>query len=224
MFEKISVLVPTRGRVERLRTLLDSFKATVVGEEAELVFRIDYDDIDTISFLAAEGWISDFRPGVMIGPRLKGYESLPTFFNELVLAASGDVLMCGNDDMVFKTHGWARLVLEEANKHPDGLFAIGVRTHNKDHYPFAAVSKKAVDQMGFLFDPRIFWGDLFLRDTMAAFDRCIMLPHVEIDHDWAGNRPDQVFQDGEGARRGSWMGRHGEAVDDAVRKLRELIA
>jgi len=185
MFKKISVLVPTRHRLDRLAVLLASYERTTALENSELVFRIDDDDTETIKFLKDHHCV--------VGPRHAGYASMPTFFNELAMCAEGDVLLCGNDDMIFRTTGWAEKILKVANKYPDGIFDIGVTTLNETHYPFSIVSKKMVEHLGFLWDPRIFWGDIFLRDVAAWFDRCIMLPEVAIDHDWAGYKPDRVF-------------------------------
>jgi len=218
MLSKISVLIPTRRRLDRLGILLSSYAATV-GDEAhlsELIFRVDDDDHATQEFLSAHQ--------VLVGPRYQGYRSLPTFFNELAAVAQGDVVMCGNDDMIFRTPCWASVILTKANEFADGLFDIGVHTHNELHYPFAVVSKKVVDELGFLFDPQIFWGDIYLRDVMGHLGRCVMLPEVEIDHDWVGYSPDSVFIEGEGARRSNWMGAiHEQAVARAVTKLRELM-
>lgn len=209
-FTKVSVLVPTRTRPDRLQTLLASFARTNDGA-AELVFRVDDDDPETVAALAG------YR--MVVGPRLDGYRSLPTFFNELLAVATGDVLMCGNDDMVFRTVGWPALVLEAANAYPDGLFDLGVSTHNAMHYPFSIVSRAATECLGFLWDPRIFWGDVFLRDVMDAFGRCVMLPHVAIAHDWIGNEAEQntIYQ----RDPTYWTGTHARAVADAVSKLRE---
>lgn len=224
MFTKVSVLTPTRGRIERLRGMLESYDCTAIGAEdsSEMVFRVDEDDVETQRFLDASGH------RVVVGPRIRGYESLPVFFNELFPAATGDVLMCGNDDIVFKTVHWAPLLLAEANKYPDGLFNIGVTTLNADHFPYGIVSRRVAERMGFYWDPRIFWGDIFLRDVMLWFGRCVMAPHVRIDHDWAGNRPDQTFNEGNAERfksRGNeyWDGVHTAAVHEAVEKLRELV-
>jgi hypothetical protein len=211
MFTKISVLVPTRGRAVRLRKMLDSFEQTTDGA-ADLIFRVDEDDAVSQDVLVGYQMV--------VGPRLNGYRSLPVFFNELARVATGDVLLCGNDDMVFKTLGWPGLILHAANAYPDGIFDLGVTTHNETHYPFSIVSKMVADRLGFLFDPRIFWGDIFLRDVMSAFDRCIMLPHVEIDHDWMGHEPDSVFLEGNAVRTSDWMAFHSQAVDAAVRRLR----
>jgi hypothetical protein len=218
MFTKVSVLVPTRHRVERLRTLISSFYATTC-EQADLVFRVDEDDLETIQFLLGRK--------VVIGPRYQGYQSMPLFYNELFAAATGDVLLCGNDDMVFRTASWPSIILEAANKYPDGLFDIGVLTHNETHYPFSIVSRKAAERMGFLWDPTIFWGDIFLRDVMAAFGRCVMLPEVVIEHDWAGNKPDQVFRESDKnitlRDRTYWTGTHARAVNNAIEVLRPLL-
>lgn len=221
MYKKISVLVPTRKRVERLKTLLASYDETYDAALSEMVFRVDDDDDETQEFLA---WHDHRR---VVGPRMSGYASLPEFFNELLRYADGDVLMCGNDDMVFKTRGWAASILAAANRYPDGLFNFGVATHNEGHYPFSIVSRRAAEQMGFLWDPRIFWGDIFLRDVMQSFGRCEMLHDVQIDHDWAGHAPDATFVDGNMERflpRGDsyWSNVHSRAVDEAVEKLRPL--
>lgn len=218
MYTKVSVLVPTRSRLEHLRAMLASFFATTLGAGAELLLRVDDDDQPTIDMLMNGPW----PVAILVGPRLDGYRSLPAFYNELAAAATGDVLLIGNDDMVFATPGWPALVLEAANRYPDGLFNFGVRAHNEGHYPFSIVSRKAADRLGFLWDPRIFWGDIYLRDVMAAFGRCERLPSVEITHNWAG---DEASQNQIYVRDpGYWEGTHARAVREAVAKLADMVA
>lgn len=144
---------------------------------------------------------------------------MPIFYNEMLTVATGDVLMCGNDDMVFRTFGWPSLILAKANEYPDGLFDIGVSTHNETHYPFSVVSRVACDRLGFLWDPNIFWGDMFLRDTMAWLGRTVMLPSVRIDHEWAGYPYDVLHWDPT-----YWTETHHKAVESAVEKLKELLS
>jgi len=220
-FSKVSVLIPTRNRTHLLRALIDSYRRTTTDtHSSELLFRVDNDDEQTRAVLQAEG----FR--MLVGPRLNGYASLPLFFNELAFVANGDVLMLGNDDIVFVTPGWAQLILEVANCYPDGVFNIGVRTHNEAHFPLSLVSSAVVKRLGFIYDPRIFWGDIYLRDVMGRLQRQHLLPDVEIRHDWAGHAPDQTFIEGEGARRapGNHMQYHEQAVSEAVEKLRGMLA
>lgn len=190
---------------------------------SELIFRVDDDDIDTQDFLA----LKNVR--VVIGPRLRGYGSMPTFFNELYRVSIGDVLFSGNDDFVFKTPHWAPILLRAAENYPDGLFNLGVNTLNADHYPFGIVSRLAVDRMGFYWDERIFWGDIFLRDVMAYFGRCVMVNDVRIDHDWAGYRPDRTFADTRSHKEKIesdpryWQDVHAPAVAEAVEKLKVQV-
>lgn len=221
-FSKVSVLIPTRNRTHLLRVLIESYRVTTVDDRSasELLFRVDTDDESTRELLVAEG----FR--MVVGAREQGYASLPRFFNELAFVANGDVLMLGNDDICFVTPGWATRILAAANQYPDGVFNIGVRTHNESHFPLSLVSSAAVKRLGFIYDPRIFWGDIYLRDVMGRLQRQHSLPDVEIRHDWAGHSPDQTFIEGEPARRapGNHMQHHEQAVHDAVEKLRGMLA
>jgi hypothetical protein len=217
-FEKISVLIPTRHRVARLDTLLTSYELTASDGNSELVFRVDDDDAETIAFLRC------YDHQLVVGPRHRGYASMGQFFNEAAAAATGDVLMCGNDDMVFRTAQWPTRILQKANEYPDGFFDIGVMTFNEGAYPFATVSRRLVDALGFISDPRIFWVDIYLRDVMAAFGRLVPLHSVRIDHDWAGFRPDQVFLDSpRTVPQIYWSTTHVEAVRDAVEQLKERV-
>lgn len=217
MFTRISVLIPTRKRVDRLQKMLRSYMETTQDAEwaSELIFRVDEDDQETKDFLLGHN--------VLVGPRHKGYESLPLFFNEMIGMAKGDVLLCGNDDMVFKTKHWAPAILDAANEFPDGVFDFGVTTHNETHYPFSIVSAKAVKKLGFIFDPRIFWGDIYLRDVMAHFGRAKMLHHIEIDHEWAGHSPDNTFMEGNLTRFSDQNQYHRVAVDEAIVKLKSMV-
>lgn len=220
-FTKITVLIPTRHRTHRLRTLIDSYRKTTENDEhcSELLFRVDDDDAPTRDLLDAE------KLAYRAGSRLNGYSSLPLFFNELAAVATGDVLMLGNDDMVFRTPGWATKILASANQYPDGLFDLGVRTHNEGHYPFATVAKAVRDRLGHVADPQIFWVDIYLRDVMAAFGRCAMVD-VTIDHDWAGFAPDLTFSEGHrnpvAMQPDYWTRIHPDAVSRAVTSLKEM--
>lgn len=217
-FHRVSVLIPTRGRLERLQRLLASWDETVTDpSSAELIFRIDEDDTESLRFLLKH----DHR--VLVGQRLQGYRSLPQFFEEMRSKAQGDLLLTGNDDMVFRTVDWPQRVCEVANQHPDGVFCLGVNVQNAKNFPFAIVSAKATEAIGYLHDSRLFWGDVFLRDVYAKFGRAIRTDAVTIDHEWAGHVKDQTFQEARQHEGRNWderyWQRHHECVLDAVLKL-----
>jgi hypothetical protein len=215
-YQAVSVLVPTRGRVAMVDRLLASFDATTAGR-AEIVFRCDHDDEATWTYLGGQ----DRR--IIVGPRLDGYWSLASFFNDLAAGACGDVFLCGNDDMVFVTPGWDARILAAANAYPDGIFDVNVRTHNARVYPFATISRAARDALGFLWDPRVQLGDLWWRDVCAAYGRLRTLDDVRIDHDWAGHHPDRTHVEADPGsiyrRRPNYGAEHAAAVADAIARL-----
>ena len=218
MFRKVSVLVPTRKRLARLETLIQSYRDTLSDPNCvELLFRADDDDDETKRHLA------HCDCPVLVGPRLDGYRSLPAFFDELRKASTGDVYLTGNDDMVFRTLGWAEKILAHANQYPDGLFCFGVETLNAKNFPFAVVSKRAVEIVGHIHDARLFWGDVYLRDIMAHFSRAIRIHDVQIDHEWAGHDPDETFADAKQGESHNWddayWALHRRCVAAAVGKL-----
>lgn len=227
MSSMVSVLVPTRKRLDYLGRMLETYDATVTDStSAEIVFRCDSDDIDSIEYLRR-------RPSkLIIAPRLEGYKSLPAFFNDMAAVASGDVLMCCNDDVVFQTPDWPHLLLAEARKYPDGIFNFGVNVGlNDDKFPFSIVSRKMVRMMGFINDERLLFSDVFLLDVARHFDRAIRVENVTIFHDWAGHGNDEtrrdanqhefamVFKDASGDWTDEYRRKHDQAVAEAVEKI-----
>jgi hypothetical protein len=204
--------------------MIASFDRTTSGR-AEMVFRIDNDDPDTADYLLGVPW--RLKGGVFKGPRLKGYESTPQFLKDAMAICSGDVLMVGNDDMLFETETWDKLILRAANNFPDGVFNFGVETLNTSHYPFSIISRRVADILGGMYDPRIFWGDIYLRDVMAHFGRTVLLPEVRITHDWAGLQPDATFAEANDKKMSigtpQYWERHHQVVQEAVAKIQSAI-
>ena len=226
-WKKISVLVPTRNRLVYLEKMLESFDRTVTNpSQAELIFRCDHDDRETINRLC----VTPHK--ILIDSRSEGYKSLPRFYNDMARVANGDILMCCNDDIVFETPDWPAMILEEANKYPDGIFNIGIDTGlNIDKFPFSIVSRRIIDILGFLNDERLLFSDVFLLDLARHFNRAITLLSVRIFHDWAGHVADEtrhdankhemniVFKDIEGNWTNEYKALHDKAVAEAIEKI-----
>jgi hypothetical protein len=227
VFSRISVLVPTRKRLHYLTRMLESYDATVTDPaSAEIVFRCDSDDVETIECLRR-------RPSkLIIAPRHEGYRSLPGFFNDMAAVATGDLLMCCNDDVVFQTPGWPGLLLAEARKYPDGIFNFGVNVGlNDDFFPFSIVSRQLVRTLGFINDERLLFSDVFLLDLAKHFNRAIRVKSVTIFHDWAGHGADEtrrdanrhefevVFKDATGEWTDEYRRKHEQVVAEAVGKI-----
>ncbi|MDA8191108.1 MAG: glycosyltransferase family A protein [Gammaproteobacteria bacterium] len=181
-FKTISVLIPTRGRVSKLRRALDSLRDNADDPSIiELVLRVDFDDKLTQTFLRQR------QEMFIVGPREKGYASLPKFMNQCASISTGDVIMMFNDDAIVETSGWDTKLLSCANDYPDGVFNIGVDTGlNANLFPFSIVSRRIFKKLGFINDERLMFSDIFLLDVFETFNRAIRLRGVKMTHDWAG--------------------------------------
>ena len=107
---KISVILPTRGRTEVLKTslmtLLDNVKEP---NEVEIILGMDEDDTEVIEYVketlgpilqekGVETKANIFKP--------LGYENLHQYVNTLAGNASGDWIFFWNDDCLMQTKDW----------------------------------------------------------------------------------------------------------------------
>lgn len=238
-FKTLSLLVPTRGQVARLSHMWRSYVETVGdGTNIELVFRIDDDDAETAAWMRGTATTVEAYPDrasafevmrtqrqalrrtVVSGKQHDGYISLPRFFNEMARHATGDLLMCGNDDMTFLTPEWPALLLQAANRFPDGIFDIGCYTYPASAFPFSVVSRRAVETLGFLNDERLVYSDIFLRDVMARFGRAVIAPEVVILHIGQANHDANAVKWHLHTNAVEYWERHHRAVDEAVARLK----
>lgn len=101
----VSFLIPTRGRFQGLLDGIESIRKKASSHvQLEFLVRIDQDDEGTLA-------IVNRIPGdVIIGPRWSGYNSIPTFLNELAAKSHGDWIIPWSDDMFMKTRHWDKLL------------------------------------------------------------------------------------------------------------------
>lgn len=183
----ISVIAAVRERIDLLHTMLESlYKTAYQGDQVEVILRCDFDDVEMIRYLSQRG-----REKFIVGPRMSGYASLPVFTNEAARLSKGDLVLVVNDDAEFVTPGWDVMLAKIAAQYPDGLFVIGVETANAKNFVFPCVSRKQINLMGCLFEERIVYPDIWLRDVMAPFNRAIRAYDVKVAHHWKGRSADQ---------------------------------
>jgi len=132
----ISVLLPTRGRREVLKSSLESLISKAKDpEKLELLLGIDEDDEGAREYIEKE-----------IAPMLRehkvecranvfkplGYENLHVYVNTLAGSASGDWLFFWNDDGVMVTDGW-----DEVIRSYTGQFKLLAPHDNHNGHPYA---------------------------------------------------------------------------------------
>lgn len=101
-----SVLIPSRGRPERLKRTITSIWETARSVPVEIWIRFDDDDNTSLAVIAELERDPRGRVRVAVGPRLCGYPSIGDFYAELCALSIGDWIWIMNDDAHVTGAGW----------------------------------------------------------------------------------------------------------------------
>ena len=193
---KISILLPTRGRQEVLKTsvetLIDKFKNI---KNVELLLGMDEDDSKTIDYVKntlgpicqeakLETKANIFKP--------LGYKNLHQYVNTLAGNAVGNWLFFWNDDCLMVTEDWDEVIISYT-----GQFKLLAPKDNHEGHPYAILPIVPNDWfilMGHLSqNPQ---NDAWLSHIAYMLDIFERID-VEFIHDRAditGNNDDETFQ------------------------------
>lgn len=202
-----------------LQQMLTSIKATASDlASVEVVLRCDFDDVVMIDYLSAH---ADAR--FIVGPRLSGYADLPAFANEAARLSRGELVLVVNDDAVFTTPSWDLKLLDVAAQYADGLFVLGVETANAKNFIFPCVSRRHIEVFGGIFDERLVYPDIWLRDVMSPFGRAIRVHDVVVEHQWKGRSPEQEHALWHIVHADGYEALYNRCVEEGRAKIRETL-
>lgn len=123
----ISILIPTRNRVQLLKECLDSINIKTHDHSlVEILLKIDTDDTNTIDFINQYKSISRVLIKDIITDRKKGYGSLDEHMNYLSSFSEAEFLLGLNDDVEILTEGWEQKYIPYVGK--NFLLAIHVES------------------------------------------------------------------------------------------------
>jgi len=182
--KRISVLTPTRGRpVKALDMAVSALTKAGDIDRIKLWFWLDEDDpemdeyMNNLAYGPYAEWIQ-----IMAGPQ----QPIGKCWNYMATHEfqRGDVLMMGNDDIIFQSENWDSVVLTMDEFFTDGIYVFYPHDSNDGKCTFPIVSSKWVDTLGYLY-PEIF--EFLAHDTYAqrvgqGLDRLIKLKGFVIDH------------------------------------------
>lgn len=183
---KISVLIPSRGRVRQLAASLTALWMCESGEH-EVRYRVacDDDDPDTGTFLRSARL--ELPIDVRIGPRP---DNLGSVANDLAQHWLADVYQVFGDDLLCITYGWDKNLAAAVEQTPHGVFWM--RCARKDESLVPAVTEKWRTAAGSIFTEHFpFWyDDLWLRElwVMATDADPIYVDNVVVDKPLATHR------------------------------------
>lgn len=187
----ISLLCPTRQRIENTNRLITSLVTTTVHpERVELLFYIDNDDpaIDSYRKLIAERQEQLGRIEAIYGEPI----SVSKSWNNIAKIATGNILKMCNDDLVYKTEGWDNILDREVKKYPDEIYCMWFNDmlHRQRMCTFPIISRKWYDTVGY-FAPGIFgffYNDTWVHDIAKRIGREHYIDEVIHEHMHFTNR------------------------------------
>ena len=188
MSKTISILTPTRGRPARLSQFIKSVYETATDRNRiEMLMYVDSDDekkdayMDYLLFSQKE--FADFlRVHIVFGEP----KSVSKSWNDLYERSLGDIIIMGNDDLLYRTPGWDRTVEKNTDTFPDDIYCMWMNDgiNGEGHCAFPIVSKKWCDTLGY-FTPCVYnfgYNDTLIFEVAQLVGRTHWLPHVHGEH------------------------------------------
>jgi hypothetical protein len=173
----ISILCPTRNRVDSMRRLVHSARTTASNPvELEFIFYVDEDD-DASAAVADE-----LNTTAVRGPRIV----LSKMWNKCWDEATRDVAMHCGDDIVFRSPNWDLHVLHAFERFPDRIALV----HGRDGYQDATLAthgflhRRWIETLGYFVPPYFSsdYNDLWLTEIADAVGRRVYIPEIYTEH------------------------------------------
>lgn len=193
----ISILTPTRGRPEEYLRMVESAVQTAADNLAiEFISYHDDDDPTWDDYINPRGY---HRVTMFRGPRIV----LTDCWNKCLPFATGDILMQANDDIIFRTPGWDKMVEGAFAQSLDKFLMVygdDLGMHHGCFGPHPFVHRRWLDITGGWMIPPYFWsecGDTWLNDVFQGVDRRVYIPFVVEHMHWEFKKAelDQTYRD-----------------------------
>lgn len=155
----ISLLLASRGRPWQLNRMIDS-AISHASSDIEIVVIVDDDD----------SYPEDSRVKMFSVPRT----TLSKYWNIAYEKARGPIYMLCNDDVVFQTEGWDRIVERAFESYPDGIVLVhGSDGEEKEHGALPFIHRNWVEAVGYFVPPYFSsdFADTWLNEVAVALGR-----------------------------------------------------
>jgi len=217
----ISILVPTRNRVLKLKRMYESLHYSLSNiNNVQLLLYIDNDDNQSIKFVENNKDRFTVTVDYIVGSRV----SLGKACNTLFSKAKGDLIMAGADDIFFKTKNWDKLIIETYNKIKDQICLFSLNDLYQNPAKLAThpiISKKALDVMGYFLPEQIDcnYGDEWLTYIFKKIGRYNVCNHIVVEHlHWLNGKDSRDMTYIEGSAN---MKRHSVTAFNKLKPLRD---
>jgi len=181
--KRISLLVPSRARPKSLMRMLESALETA-ARPGDIEAVVLFDDDDAESLALQFGLLPVIR---LVRPRM----GMGQLTMECIRAATGDILIMANDDIVIRTKDWDDQVRATAQQFDDGIYLLYPNDCFKSgslptfpivsrHFIANCYSEALAEYRGGFLDIHIF--EIFQRLKNSGYDRTRYLLNIEFEH------------------------------------------
>jgi len=178
MDELISLLTPTRGRpTEFQRMVISAYDTAVEPEKVEVVIYVDDDDKFLSDYKEATSRLSNVI--LLVGPRT----IMTDYWNICFRSAKGDILCQNNDDVIFRTKGWDKMVRDAFASQPDKILMVhgsDASFHLDRFGPHPFVHRKWIETVGYFIPPYFSsdFGDAWINEVASHLKRRKYIPFI----------------------------------------------
>lgn len=180
MGNRVLLSCPSRMRPHRIKDMLESYRKTR-SASTDMVIYIDDDDPTLNNYEKIDG------EGYRFEVHSRTY--LAHIHNNIINVNPGyDYYMPINDDIIFKTHGWDKMLINTINEKGGGWgisYGNDMAGNHRFELPtFGMVSGNIIRLLGYVYPPEVYalFGDTFLLDFGRAIGRIFYNENVIIEH------------------------------------------
>ena len=186
MDEKISIVLPTRNRIQGLQQFFTSLvNTTAYFKKLDICLVIDDDDPDTKNYLDNHSFNLNIKYTIIPhGKHILG-EWWDIGYHKL---ATGSIIMLCADDFRFKTNHWDQLVYDEFAKYDDKILLV----YGDDLFvskrlqiaTYSFVHRTWIENSPFWLPPYFTtdYVDTWISDVADSLKRRVFLPNLVIEH------------------------------------------
>ena len=188
MSKVISILTPTRQRPARLAQFIMSvYQHTSNKERVEMLIYVDNDDPAREQYMDFfEHCQTEFQNFLRIHFLFDEPKSVSKSWNDLYERSVGDIIIMGNDDLMYRTPQWDVRVEQAVEQYPDEIYCMWMEDgiNSGAHCAFPIVSRKWCETLGY-FTPGVFhfgYNDTWVYDIAMRVDRTQFLNNIIGEH------------------------------------------
>lgn len=180
----IAILTPTRGRPDRVLKFHNSVRNLADDNSSIYMYYYLDDDDSTLENYKLNIKLSE-HTYLKVGPAISISKSWNTIA-KMAIKDGADILIMGNDDLVYETEGWDSILKEEIKNFPDNIYCMWFqdKINGNKHCAFPIISKQWYNCLEY-FTPGIFhfgYNDTWIFDIAKRINRTHYIDKVITDH------------------------------------------